>query len=313
MGVCVGVPYQHIRHQGAVLAALGRVALAAVTQGKGGQSEHQGPPPDTVVHAVVPPRDDALIDDFIRWAGGKPSAWREHVPPTLFPQWGFPVLGDALKGVNYPLAKVLNGGCRIETYRPIPRGMPLHLAGCIDHIDDNGRRAVLSQKLVTSSPEGEVLQVAHVYGIVPLKREKKEGAAKVRKTPKVVSIDARPIGDWKIPANAGLSFACLTGDFNPIHWLSPYAKAAGFGRTILHGFGTLAGALERIRNNAWAGDTRLPEVLDVRFTRPLKLPAKVRIFLDGDDFYVGQAPGGLALLTGRFGTHSAEKKGDIHE
>ena len=61
MGDCVGVPYRHIRHQGAVLSALGRVALAAVTQRSDGQSEHQGPPPDTVVHAVVPPRDDAPL------------------------------------------------------------------------------------------------------------------------------------------------------------------------------------------------------------------------------------------------------------
>ena len=168
----------------------------------------------------------------------------------------------------------------------------------------------ISQKLVTSVPRRRAGGPRLRYR--PLKRDKKDGGSNLV-TPTVVSVDARPIGDWKIPANAGLSFACLTGDFNPIHWLAPYAKVAGFGRTILHGFGTLAGALERIRKNAWAGDTQLPEVLDVRFTRPLKLPATVRIFIDGHDFYVGQAPGGLALLKGSFGTHSATNKENINE
>ena len=296
----MSVPYRHIRHQGAVLAALGRVAVAAVTQKIGDAESPVTEFPGPSITAVVPARSNELIDDFIRWSGGQVSAWKTAVPPTMFPQWGFPLLGDALQGVDYPLAKVLNGGCRIENYAPIPRDTPLHLSGCIENIDDDGRRAILNQKLTTHAPNGDLLQIARVYGVVPLGGPRPDGGKK-KKAPVVVPVGARPVADWNIAGDSGLSFACLTGDFNPIHWLAPYAKVAGFGRRILHGFGTLAGSLERIRRAAWAGDTSLPPVVDVRFTRPLKLPARVRIYLHNDEFYVGEAPGGRAYLQGSFG------------
>ena len=38
----------------------------------------------------------------------------------------------------------------------------------------------------------------------------------------------------------------------------------------------------------------------MRFTRPLKLPARVSVFVDGTAFFVGTAPGAPAYLTGTF-------------
>jgi len=39
---------------------------------------------------------------------------------------------------------------------------------------------------------------------------------------------AHEIGWWSIRPNDAVDFAVLTGDFNPVHWLPAYARAAGF-------------------------------------------------------------------------------------
>lgn len=292
------VPFSHIRHQGPVLGALGRTVVNAALQRFGVGGDGLGTLPGPIHTAVVDPIAPQLVKDFVRWSGGETSVWRHQVPPTLFPHWAFPVFSQCLKGIDYPIAKALNGGCRLEIKAPIPMGIPLHLAARLERIDDDGRRAVLHQRCVTSTEAGEELLVAHLQAIVPLGGG--EGGKRKKKKPIVVPEDARAVGDWRIPDSAGLEFACLTGDFNPIHWLGPYAKMAGFGSVILHGFGTLAGATERLRRTLWAGATDLPATLEVRFTRPLRLPAQVKVFVDGERFYVGRSPGARAYLTGSF-------------
>ena len=102
---------------------------------------------------------------------------------------------------------------------------------------------------------------------------------------------------------AWLDFAKLTGDFNPIHWIPAYAKVSGFKNTILHGFGTMARAIEALNQNAFAGDTPI-RGWDCRFTRPLVLPAQVGVYVrmgdQGGEAWVGDAPGGTAYMAGTF-------------
>ena len=78
----MAVQYRHITQQGAVLGALGRVALAAVSQSLGSSNSTvlatPGPRFERLSGAL-----DALVDDFIRWSGGDPKAWRGHVPHAL--------------------------------------------------------------------------------------------------------------------------------------------------------------------------------------------------------------------------------------
>ena len=104
---------------------------------------------------------------------------------------------------------------------------------------------------------------------------------------------------WKLGQDAGLSYAKLTGDFNPIHWIPAAARASGFRNVILHGFATLAYACEGLNRGVFAGDVNALKSIDVRFTSPMVLPAKVGLYLQNDDIYVGDAPGGRAYLTGR--------------
>ncbi|MEQ1508614.1 MAG: MaoC/PaaZ C-terminal domain-containing protein, partial [Myxococcota bacterium] len=242
-----------------------------------------------------------LVADYVRHLGGDPSWYRGAVPAHLFPQWGFPLLARTLRAIPYDLRKVLNGGCRIELHRPLPANEPLALEACLETIDDNGSRAVIQNHLVTGTRSAPHAVDAWMYAVVPLKRG---DGKKERPT---VPLDARELGWWSISAADAVDFAVLTGDFNPVHWLRPYARAAGFRRTILHGFATLGRAIEALNRNRFAGDVSRLAVIDVKFVRPVLLPADVGLYLvpsasgpAGGSLYVGAGPGAPAVLTGTF-------------
>ncbi|MFP8870837.1 MAG: MaoC/PaaZ C-terminal domain-containing protein, partial [Myxococcota bacterium] len=255
--------------------------------------------PSREITAVVAPRSQTLIDDYIRHVGGSTSAYRGVVPPHLFPQWGFPLIARTLDDIPYDLTKVLNGGVRMEINADIPVGEPLHLSACLEKIDDNGSRAVLTQRLTTGTASEPEALVSYLYAIVPIKK-KGEKKKKTQKERARVPVEDREIGAWKLGPKAGFEFAVLTGDFNPIHWVPPYAKMAGFKSTILHGFATLARAIETLNTNVWSGDRRRLKTVDVRFVKPLLLPNRVNVFHGPGRFSVGDAPGGPAYLTGEY-------------
>jgi acyl dehydratase len=112
--------------------------------------------------------------------------------------------------------------------------------------------------------------------------------------------DAREIGRVHLAHDAGLSFAKLTGDINPIHWVPAYARASGFPDVILHGFGTLARTWEALNRGVFSGDVRALASLECRLTRPLVLPHDVSFYVRGREVFVADAPLGPAYLTGTF-------------
>ncbi len=304
----MALPTKHIIHQGGVIASLGGTAFAALRQrfeGTDGKPPPQLPGPE--INTVVQPLPADLLRDYVRHVGGDPSAYKGRVPPHLFPQWGFPLAAKTLRDVPYPLLRVLNGGCRMEVNSPLPAGKPLRVSVRLEDIDDNGRRAVLHQRIVTGTDQDPEAVIGHLYAIVPLgggdKPDKKEKAKRAARVPDGV----REIAYWKIPANAGLAFAMLTGDFNPVHWVLPYAKANGFKGKILHGFATMARAIEGINRKQFMGGGENIRVFDCKFTRPLVLPAKVGLYVKDGEVYVGDAPGGPAYLVGKYETKGAEK------
>ena len=292
---------QHARHQGPVVASFGKLAIAGLTQRfKPAASMPALPGAEHTVQ--LPPRDPAMVKDYIRWAGGDPGAWRGRVPPHLFAQWAFGLTGELLQGLPYPLAKVVNAGCRLEINAPIPIDAPLTLTGRLEEVDDNGRRAVITQKFVTSTPDHPEALVAYNNALVTLPaRPRDPDAPKPPRTPKpMVALSAREIGMRRIASNAGFEFACLTGDFNPLHWIPGYHLMFGYDRPILHGFGTMAIALEAMNTVLWAGDVDRLKSVEVRFTAPVKMPGTVRVFATDSELFVGKAPGGPAALTGTY-------------
>ena len=292
------VPNKHVLQQGPVLAALGRAALAAVKEQIGLNGTPKGPltVPSAELVDHVPPRRRDLVRDFVKNVGGDPERYRKTLPPAMFPQWTFPIASKTLAGIPYPLIKVVNGGCRLEINKPLPNDEPLEVRGQLVEIDDDGYRAVLHQRLATSTASAPDAVVAHLYAIVPLKKREGEKEKAKRHVPQ----HAREIWYGRIRRGAGLDFAKLTGDFNPIHWIPAYAKASGFKSTILHGFATMARAIEGLNNSVVPPGRRL-QMVDVKFTRLLLLPATVGIYVDdAGGVFVGDAPGGSAYLMGTY-------------
>ncbi|MEM7154273.1 MAG: MaoC/PaaZ C-terminal domain-containing protein [Myxococcota bacterium] len=295
------VSNKHILAQGPVIKTLAAVGVSAIRQRMGHGPGDTGLPetPGPEIATTITPRPADLLKAYIRHVGGDPSSYRGQVPAHFFPQWGFPLASRTLQGLPYPMFKVLNGGCRLEINAPLPAKEALHARARLEGIDDNGSRAVIHQRVATGTSSNPDAVVGHLYAIVPLGGGNKGG--KKRERPRVPG-DAEELQRWRLRPDAGLDFARLTGDFNPVHWVAPYARAFGFRNTILHGFSTMARTMEGLQRTLFAGSTRALSVLDVKFTKPLVLPAKVGLYVKGHSVWVGDAPGGPAYLEGQFET-----------
>jgi acyl dehydratase len=301
----VSVPLKFVRYQGPVLRGMGEAAFMAFKQRAGWATASDPIVPGPVHTVTVPARPPELINAYVRHVGGDPSGYRGLVPPHLFPQWTFPLTGKLVDGLKYPMLSAMNGGCKLVINEPLPAGEPLQVSGQLLSIDDDGRRAILDQKMITGTRSAPDAIEAHLYVFIPLGNKGDDKAVKAnggKKDKARVPVDARELAYWKLSSEAGLDFAKLTGDFNPVHWVPAWAHAFGFKSTILHGFGTMARAFEGLVRAKFAGDVNAISELDVRFTRPLVLPARVGLYVSGERIWVGDAPGGPAYLEGTFKT-----------
>ncbi|MCB9531549.1 MAG: MaoC family dehydratase [Myxococcales bacterium] len=304
----MSVSLSFIAEQGPTLKALGRTALAIAGHGR---SDATTPfaAPGAEVQVSLPPRSSALIDAYVRHVGGQPTAYRGVVPPHMFPQWAFEPLSRTLAGCPYPLAKVMNGGCSFVVNAPLRRDEELEVTAQLVDVDDDGTRAVLRQRVVTGTRSAPNALVAEVRAFVPL-AQRERGA---KRAPARVPADANEIAFWRLRPDAGRDFAVLTGDFNPVHWIAPYARASGFKTPILHGFATLARAIESANRVVFSGTTPIRS-MDCRFVRPVALPGRVGVYLSRDaadawQLRVGDAPGGALYMDSTFSTHTAPTHG----
>jgi acyl dehydratase len=240
----------------------------------------------------------------VQAVGGDPGAYEHTIPAHLFPHWSLPLAAKTLRRLPYPLLRVLNGGCRLEINGPLAAGEPLQLRARLEGVDDSGGRAVLHQRIVTGQASHPEAVVAHVHAVVPTASRERDSARKPREKPRVPA-SARELGRLALGRSAGLHFALLTGDFNPVHWVAPYARTLGYRGTILHGFASMAYTFETLSRELGGGATNAIRVLDVRFVRPLVLPATVGVHVDGNEVFLGTR-GEPAFLTGSYSTRQTE-------
>ena len=103
---------------------------------------------------------------------------------------------------------------------------------------------------------------------------------------------------WRLPGDLGRRYAGVSGDRNPIHLHALTAKPLGFSSAIAHGMWTKARCLAAL-------ESTLPDAfgVDVRFRRPIMLPATVTFASERDaastDFAVRDARKGTPHLDGR--------------
>ncbi len=283
---------RHIFSQRRGVVALGQLLVS--NKRAVGQVTTPGP---VLARRVVAP-SSALIDDFVRFSGGNPAAYRGVVPAPLFCQWSLPLMLEVASTLPYPPTKVINAGCELRVSDVLPRGTPLEATAQVVEIDENERRAKLTIRVGTRAVGGSELIVADLRVLIPLQRA--SGGGPKREKPRVPS-KAREIERARLSSSAGADFAKLTGDFNPIHWLRPYARAVGFRGVILHGFGVFARAHEALARGLLSGDVQRIRSLSADFTRPLVLPLDVGVYVDGhDQVLVGDAPGGAAYMVGKY-------------
>ncbi|MGE0791137.1 MAG: MaoC/PaaZ C-terminal domain-containing protein [Sandaracinaceae bacterium] len=305
----MAIPTRFVLQQGDAMRGMGAAAFGLLKQRFDGKktngSAHTPSTPGPELTRTFPPREKDLVRAYIKHVGGDPGAYRGRVPAHMFPQWGFGFVGATLEGLDYPLARAMNGGCKLISNAPLPDDEPLEVRARLESIDDDGRRAILEQRVVTSTRSAPDAVIAHLYVFVPLKKKDaasngaSNAASKEKDRPRVPE-DAKELAFLNLRADAGLDFAKLTGDFNPVHWVPAYARAFGFRNTILHGFGTMARAIEALNRGKYAGDVDAVREVHVRFTKPLVLPAKVGVYTRANELYVGTAPSGPTFLTGTF-------------
>jgi acyl dehydratase len=293
---------RHIVHQHRVIASLSGTAVRGILQRFDQKRRTPETLPGPELRATLAPPPAALIRDYVRAVGGDPLSYAHTIPAHLFPQWSLPLAAKTLRELPYSLLRTLNGGCRLEINAPLSAKEPLLLRGRLEGVTDDGRRAVLHQRIVTEQTSQPDAVVAHVYAIVPTtSKNRVRGPARKPREVQMVPPGARELRSLSLGRNAGRDFALLTGDFNPVHWVAPYARMLGHRGSILHGFASMAYTIETLQRELFGGATDAIRVVDVRFVRPLVLPATVGVYVEGNRLFLGSR-GGPAFLTGTYST-----------
>lgn len=296
--------WQHIPNQAAGLRALGgllqKAALEALWPRRSAVRD------DNSRHLVVgttvrrqvelPPV--ALQRAFVQFCGGDPSRYAGRTPPHLFCQWILPVALDLAKRLPYPPLSVVNLGCSLRVEGPLPDRGPVNVHSTVTDVSESEGKVRLSFGLLTLFQQDVRLR-AQLDLLIRLPNASSVRGAKPKRETVMVPGDVRELWRRRLASDAGLSFAELSGDFNPIHWSSSYARMMGFKSSILHGFGSLAIAYEGLVAGRLSGRFDDVRRLDAEFTAPLLLPRDVGVFSRGDELWVADAPHGPAYLKAR--------------
>jgi hypothetical protein len=238
------------------------------------------------------PRPASLLAAYRAWCGATVDP--NVVPAHLFPQWAMPLLAEALSDLPYPMTRILNQGCTLRRFAPLPAGEPITTRTHLHKVVETAGKVRIETHLCSGTERQPEAIEAVVHSVVPLRRPAGERRL-VRRSGNAAPGAMLALGPINLPRGSGFRYGCLSGDFNPIHWLFPVALAAGFKGTIMQGFGSMALIDERL--NAHFGAP--PAELDLRFTAPVTLPAQPRLIIAEDAFGDGRILVELRLESGQ--------------
>lgn len=227
----------------------------------------------------VPSFSERDVEEYVRGTGGDPDLYRDPeghllVPPTFFATWGLAELAKALLAARLPLnfTRVVHATSRVRIHRMQRVLEPARFTATVETVVRTGKRVRIEQQLVTMTTDAQPLAEHLVAMVLP---DKKIGRSGERHT---VPIDSTLVAAIRLPANEGWKYAQLSGDYNPVHWVRPFAKIVGLDRPIAHGFDLMARASHAVVGHLANGDARKLKALDVAFRRPIVLPAEVHMF-----------------------------------
>ncbi len=220
--------------------------------------------PDVRLELDAAPDPDAVAA-YARVCG---FALRDHLPPTYPHVLAFPLHMALMSDGSFPFGAV---------------GL-VHIANQITQhrrlgIDEELALRVQATK-VAPHPKGKAFdvvtevrvgrQIAWESTSTFLRRGKGDPGAASGEAFPIVAEETPASAEWRLPGDLGRRYGAVSGDRNPIHMHSLTAKPLGFSAAIAHGMWTKARALAAL-------ESRLPDAfaVDVRFRRPILLPARV--------------------------------------
>ncbi len=194
------------------------------------------------------------------------NAQKENVP-TIFPHiLAFPLHLELMldKAFPFQIVGMVHINNTITSYKPIPKNATLTLEVYFDEMleHDKGKIVPIITKVYHY---GELVWESRSENLKITKKSASKG-----KKGTTAAIDGIQ-ESWTLDTYAGIRYAKVAGDINPIHLFPFTAKAFGFKRHIIHGMWTKARAIATLTDVI---DER-PLKVHVDFKLPVFLPAKV--------------------------------------
>jgi acyl dehydratase len=233
-------------------------------------------------------RDQAVdLDHLARYARVCGFGLRDELPPTYPHVLAFPLHMALMTDDSFPfpVMGVVHLTNAITQHRPVrsTERLDLRVRATEGEPHPKGRMV----ELITEARVGDELVWEEATGV--LRRGGGTGGTQRRDEP----ADPPAEAVWRVPAGIGRRYAEVSGDRNPIHMSDLAAKLFGFKRAIAHGMWTKARALAQL-------GARVPDAftVDVRFEKPLFIPAKVVFAAEDGRFAVRDEKTGTRHLTG---------------
>lgn len=193
------------------------------------------------------------------------------IPPIYVHILAFPLHLELLLDKDFPfqIVGMVHINNTITSYKAIPQNANLTLEVYFDELKEHEKGKVIP--IITKAYHyGELVWESRSENLKITKKSKSKG-----KKGSVDTIDGIQ-ETWTLDTYAGLRYAKVAGDINPIHLFPFTAKAFGFKRHIIHGMWTKARALASLSEVI---DNR-PFTIHVDFKLPVFLPAKVNFNYD---------------------------------
>lgn len=248
------------------------------------------------------PRSNSLIDEYIRFLKGNLSAYKDYVPFHFFPQWAFPIIGRSLSDLPFSFVQIMNAGYKIQINSQIGRNQKIFVRSKLIKIEQKKNFLYFTIRIISETKSSPEALIAYLTTLIRLPKQEKAQESTKKTDDYSIPFEAKEIASFRFSDKTGLDYSILTGDINPVHWLQFYAKIMGFKNVILHGFASSAFCIEAINNNLFSGNVFKIKEWEVKFTKPLILPAKPKLYYlkEENSIYLGDTKLARAFLIGNF-------------
>ncbi|MGV1047622.1 MAG: MaoC family dehydratase [Solirubrobacterales bacterium] len=207
-------------------------------------------------------------------------ALRDHLPPTYPHVLAFPLQMAVMADGSFPFGAVglVHVENRIVQRRPIGIGEELTIHVRPTRLQPHPKGRTFTLQTIAMAAEEIAWESVSTFlrrggsGGGPAEAERQIEAEARGGAFEPLPADAPAGAEWRLGGDLGRRYAAVSGDRNPIHMHALTAKPLGFPAAIAHGMWTKARCLAAL-------ESRLPDAfaVDVRFRKPILLPARVEL------------------------------------